>query len=77
MLFGLCHFVISDDDISPECIFIVMFNTLTFKYEVVSKRNQKRVYMEKIFQLLNKVVTITSNNIHAIILCIETSIPLV
>ena len=49
MLFGLCHFVISDDDTSSECIFIVMFNTVKFKYEVVSKRNQKRVYVEKIF----------------------------
>ena len=58
--FGLCHLVILDDNTPFKGAFIVMCESLNLNHNVLAKRNDKGLTVEHFHRLLNKSVTIAS-----------------
>ena len=56
--FGICNLVILDDSSPFKGVFSAMCKALRINYDIFSKRNHKRLLLEKFHRFLNKVVTI-------------------
>ena len=56
--FGICNLVILDDSSPFKGVFSAMCKALRINYDIFSKRNHKRLLVDKFHRFLNKVVTI-------------------
>ena len=68
MKFGVCHIVDINDGMPFKDPFVATCKSLDLNYDVLSKRNHKRLTIEHFHRFLNKAVTIAmegrqSNNV--------------
>ena len=57
--FGMCHLVVLDDGNPFKGVCLAMCKVLRINYEILAKRNHKRLLVEKFHRFLNKAITIT------------------
>ena len=60
--FGICHLLILDDCSPFKGVFTAMCKSLNIKYDVLAKRNDKGLLVEKLHRFINKAITIAGED---------------